>query len=127
MLWQQRDAPQIVRDRLRKVVDDPARIRADVPDGWTPAKGPVATVVGDGTPVSSRGWTREVVRVSVYAADGPTARRLMVALDGALLAPSARSWGCSISASTGVIAVKNSLLGGWISSATYNVATNRKA
>lgn len=115
----------MIRDRLRRAVDPPQMVQAQVPDRWTPKDPPVCTVVSDGTPTTTRGYTAEVVRVTVHARDLPTARRLMVALDGYLLAPVNRL-GLSIKGSTGVIATKDSLLGGAVSSATYTVASNRK-
>ena len=125
MRWQQRDAPQLIRDRLRSVIDPPQAIQAAVPDGWTPRDPPVCTVVGDGTPTTTKGWTAEVVRVTVHARDIAAARRLMVAIDGYLLTPASRL-GLSINGSTGVIATKDSRLGGAVSSATYTVASSRK-
>ncbi|MDO5534162.1 MAG: hypothetical protein Q4F65_05885 [Propionibacteriaceae bacterium] len=124
MRWEQRDAADLVRRVLiRAVVDGHNLVRSEVPAGWTPTSTPVCTVVGDGTPHTTRGWTREVVRVTVYGRYGPQVRQLMTTLDGILLMPRV---GYAISPSTGVIATTNSRLGGWVASATYNVATNRK-
>lgn len=123
--WVQKDAPQLVRDRLRRVVDDPDRVRAQEMR-WTPDDPPYVTVQSDGTPVSSRGWTSELVRITVYAADRVQARRLMAFLDGYIAGPRAAGIGLSIRAATGLILTNDSRHGGgFIASATYQVATNR--
>lgn len=126
MFWVAQDAAQLVRDMLRKLVEDRKRIQFEVPDKWTPAAGPVVTVVSDGTPVSSRGWTREIVRVTVHGSTAVQVRKIMAAIDAALITPTRGSWGFAISPGTGIIVTKDSRLGGWVSSATYNVATSRK-
>lgn len=124
-MWQQVDAPQMVRDVLRRHVPDPETVSATVPDKWTPSKGPHITVVSDGTPVSTRSWTREQVRVTVRAHDGHTARKIMTQIDALLLTPLAAGLMASIQAGAGIIAGPDSKLGGWVSSATYSVASHK--
>lgn len=123
--WQQRDAPQIIRDLLRQHMDTPSAVRADVPDGWTSSSSPVVTVVSDGTGVTSRGYTTELVRVAVHARDVVTARRIMTAIDGFIHNPLKTGWHVNISVATGLMAIKDSHVGGGISSVTYRVTLNR--
>ncbi|PRQ10632.1 hypothetical protein C1Y63_10585 [Corynebacterium sp. 13CS0277] len=124
-LWAQQDAAQRVRNLLRKAFKEKERVRADLPPGWTPAKGPYMTVVSDGTPHTEPGYTREVVRVTVHAHDAPTARKLLVAADAALLSPlQVRLY--RIKAGAGLIVIKDSRVGGWVASATYTVTLGRK-
>lgn len=126
MKWVQPDNAQRVRDWLRKRVDGDGRIRSQVPEKWTPRDGPVVTVVSDGTPISERGYVTEIVRVTVHGVDAPSTRRLMADIDSVLLTPLARlGAGFSITPATGLIVVKDSKLGGWVSSVTYRVTTNR--
>ncbi|PLW01197.1 hypothetical protein [Corynebacterium ulcerans] len=128
MGWVQQDAVGLMLKRLRKFSDSPDRFCAVMPKGWTPAKGPVVVVVSDGTPLSTRGWTRELVRLVVHAHDGPTALRLAQMIDGHLIKPMARSpWAFSLSPATGITPPrKDSRLGGWVTSITYSIALNRK-
>lgn len=125
-IWVQKDGPQLVRDDLRRAIPEPGYVRADMPAGWTPADGPRCTVQSDGTTYSGRGHTKELVRVTVHAQDGPAARRIMQDIDGYLVTPAIHRLGYSISPATGIIAGPDSRLGGWVSSATYGVTTNRK-
>ena len=126
MLWLQRDAAATVRADLRKVIPDKGAVQAMMPAGWTPRDGPVCTVVSDGTPITNQGFTKELVRVTVRAHDGPTARRILTDIDGYLLTPAMHRWGYSISPSTGIIAGPDSRLGGWMASAVYGITMNRK-
>ena len=124
-LWTQRDAAQIIRDGLRSHSDKPNLILSQVPQGWTPDDDPVVTVISDGTPVSTRGWNKEVIRVTVHARDIPTSRKLMSAIDALLLTPMAFSTLVQTSPSTGIIAINDSKIGGGLSSATYNISTSK--
>lgn len=119
----QQDAPLIVRKALREVFEAP--VRSELPDGWTPQQSPVITVVGDGTPHTERAWTRENVRVAVYASDEPTARALAQQIDAYLLDPRYVR-GLSIFPGAGLITARDQKLGGWIAAVTVRAATNRK-
>lgn len=127
MGWVQQDATGLMLRRIRKFTDMPERIVAVLPKGWTPSQGAFVTVTSDGTPISHKSWTRESIRITVHAPDGPTARRLMAAIDGHLLQPMGQApWAFSIRASTGLIVTKDSRVGGWVASAVYSVGLNRK-
>lgn len=119
----QQDAPQIIRDHLRPQITHP--VRTEVPDGWGARDGPVVTVVGDGTPHTEQGWTRENVRIAVYAADSATARDLATTIDAYLLNPR-HVRGLSIYPGTGLITARDQTLGCWIAAVTVRAATNRK-
>ncbi|MGN0095042.1 MAG: hypothetical protein ACI38U_03160 [Corynebacterium sp.] len=120
----QRDAPLEIRKNLRTVIDG-APVRSEIPDGWGPRDGPVVTVVGDGTPAGDRAWTRENVRVCVYAADEPTARATAAFIDSYLLDPH-HVWGFSIHPGAGLIATRDQKLGCWIAAVTVRAASTRE-
>lgn len=124
-VWLQQDAALKVRGRIRRAVEDPARVTTSLPKGWTIRQGPWVTVVSDGTPISGKGNTLETVRVTVHAKDLPTARRIMTSIDGLLLSP-INVLGMGIRAGAGIIAGPDSRVGGAYASATYQVATHRK-
>lgn len=127
--WKQQDAPQIIRDRLRKAFrDDGERIRGSLPDKWTPAQGPTITVAADGPQRSAKGTDRELVRVTVRYLDPHTARKIMTDIDGFLTTPGIQLLGVSIirNRGTGLISGPDSLVGGYFASATYSVGTTRK-
>ncbi|EPD70868.1 hypothetical protein HMPREF1219_00163 [Corynebacterium pyruviciproducens ATCC BAA-1742] len=124
-MWVQADAPQMMRDRLRRVLGTQAElIRTEVPPKWTPKNNPVVTVLPNGTPVTAGAWSEEQVIVTVHGGDGPTVRRIMAALDAAILSP-LHFAGLSVTAGGGLIVTKDSKLGGWVASATYGVRTPR--
>lgn len=125
-LFKQQNAAHRVMEIISQAVPDEELVRAFLPEGWTPRDGPRILVQSDGTPTSSRGWTRELVRVVVHTTDIYTARQLMERIDALLLTPGIHRLGCPISAATGIIAIADSKVGGFVSSATYNVALPRK-
>lgn len=118
------DAPDIIRKWLRTVVQGP-RIRSQLPDGWSPSDGLEVVVVGDGTPVADRGWTRENVRITVHGQYEPEVRALAARIDGALLD---RRYvpGVTISPGPGLIITRDTKLGGFIAAVTVRVAATRK-
>lgn len=124
MTWVQQDAPGIVRQWLRGVVEGP-RVRSALPDKWTPTDGLEVVVVGDGTPVVDRGWTRENVRVTVHGLYEPQVRDMAVRIDGALLD---RRYvpGVTLSPGPGLIITRDEKLGGFIAAVTFRVAATRK-
>lgn len=70
----QQDAPQLVRESLRRLFAD-TPVRSQLPSGWTAADGgPVLTVVSDGTYSAAEPWTRETVRIAAYAETEDLAR-----------------------------------------------------
>ena len=126
MMWVQADAPQMVRDRLRRVLGakNASLVRTEMPPKWTPKNGPVVTVIPNGTPVAAGSWSEEQVLITVHARDGVQARKLMAALDAVMLSP-AHFAGLAVAAGGGLIVGKDSKLGGWVASATYMVRTPR--
>lgn len=119
----QQDAPRIIRQSLRALIAVP--VRSELPSGWSPRDGPAVTVVGDGTPHTELAWTRENVRVCVYAASEPDARQLANLVDAYLLDP-ATVRGLSIFPGAGLIATRDQSLGCWIAAITVRAAANRK-
>lgn len=131
MLWMQQDAPQLIRDKLRKVLEVGSDVvRASVPNKWSPLNGqfPMITVDSDGPQRSERGTDRELVRVTCRMPDLVQSRKLMGEIDAFLTTPGFHFLGVSISRSqgTGLITGPDSLLGGYFASATYSVGTTRK-
>ncbi|MCK7676368.1 hypothetical protein [Corynebacterium pygosceleis] len=124
-LWMQRDAVELVTRTLKRRTDLGDAVVHEVPDGWTPRKGPIVTVVSDGTPVSEKSWTRELVRVTVHAHDRFAARRILVKLDALLLTPGLYL-GANIKPGPGIIAMNTSKLEGGMASAGYRVTQTRK-
>lgn len=116
-MYMQRDAPEMLRGLIRGWVEPSVKVRSELPDGWTVEDDPVVTVVGDGTPSSTRALTAENVRVSVYARFQPAARRLAKLIDAALLDPHT-TWGFSISPGPGLLCVRDEDTGGWVCSVT---------
>lgn len=126
--WEQQDAVGEVIDRLEKVVPNPDQVVEVLPEKWNPRSSPPMVVVqSDGTPVTSKGWTRETVRIRVQARTLPQAMKAMRQLDSFLLTPGLVLLGLSILPGAGIIGGSDSLLGGFYSSATYRVAMPRKA
>lgn len=125
-LWAQQDAAQMVRDLLRKNADDPKMIVAHMPDRWHRGKPAVIVVESDGVSRTSRGFTKEIVRIRVQAKDGPAARKLITLVDAFLTTPSPQRFNIAIRPATGIIAGPDSRIGGWYASATYTVVSNRK-
>lgn len=125
-LFKQQNAAHRVMEILSQAVPDEELVRAFLPEGWTPRDGPRIIVQSDGTPTSSKGWTREFVRVFCQTGDIYSARQLMERIDALLTTPGIHRLGCPISASTGIITIPDSKLGGFVSSATYSVALPRK-
>lgn len=122
IVWVQQDGPQRMRELLRQVMGKSweKRVRAAMPEKWTPADGPVVTVVGDGTPVAQAAWSKEAVRVTVRAESLPRARRILSEIDAYLVTPGFRG-GLGVSAGAGIIALPDSKSGGFMASATYSV------
>lgn len=118
------DAPAVVRGYLRTVVEGIA-FRSSLPGDWSPASGMTATVVGDGTSVSDRGWTRENVRVSVRGSVEPEVRRVAALCDAVLLEPGAVP-GVSVVPGAGMIVTADDEFGGFIASVTVRVAATRE-
>lgn len=118
------DAPLIVRRWLRGVVDG-AEVRSELGDGWAPNQGVQIVVVGDGTPVTDRGWTRENVRVTVHGLHETQVRELAALIDGALL-DRRHVPGVTVSPGPGLIIARDDKLGGFIAAVTFLVAATRK-
>ncbi|MBH5296197.1 hypothetical protein [Corynebacterium ulcerans] len=125
-MWVKQDAVELVLKRLQRAFS-PADIIADnLPPRWTPRDGPRVVIVSDGVPHSSRGWVREVVRITVHCGDLRTANRILDLIDGHLTKPTPTGWAFSIKPATNRVARPDSRIGGYVASAAFNVATNRK-
>lgn len=120
----QQDSEREMIDLLGKAVGNRDIVSATLPDKWTPSKGLRVTVESDGTPISSRGWTRETLRVAVHGFQKSKVSRFMRAIDGYLLSPNYGHF-LAIKPGAGLITVPDSRLGGYVSSATYLVAQPR--
>ena len=123
-MWVQRDAEREMLDLLGDFIGDPGKVTVALPDGWSPAKGDHVTVESDGTPVSSKAWTRETIRVTVHGQNKPRVGRLMRLIDGYILTPRMGHF-LSVKPGAGVLVTPDSLVGGFVASATYRVATPR--
>lgn len=123
-MWVQRDAEQEMLDLLGGYIGDPGKVTVALPDGWSPQKGVHVTVESDGTPVSSRAWTRETIRVTVYGLHKPKVGRLMRLIDAFILTPRMGHF-LSVKPGAGVLVAPDSRVGGFVASATYRVATPR--
>ena len=118
------DAPLIIRRWLRNVVDG-APVRAELPDKWVPTDGLQVVVVGDGTSIADRGWTRENVRVTVHGPYEPQVRAVAALIDGVLLNPR-HVPGLALSPGPGLIISRDEKFGGFIAAVTVRVAAERK-
>lgn len=131
MLWFQQDAPSLVQDLLLQAYgDDGTRIRATLPEKWSPRTGPVpmVTVSSDGVQRSANGTDRELVRVAVHADSLPRARALMAEIDAWLTTPKVETLFFAIhrGKGLGLRVGPNSLNGGFIAACTYAVGTTRR-
>ena len=126
-MWLQRDAPQMVRDALRRAGLPHETVRAELPDNWSKRKNLVVTVNGGGTPDSRRGVTGENVEVRVRAPDMHSARRMMNQIDAFLQNPAQAGWFWQVTPATGLIVLNDSKIGGALASAVYTVTTSRGA
>ena len=95
-----------------------------LPAGWSPDKGVRVTVESDGTPISSRGWTRETLRITVHGKVKSQVTKTMRLVDGFVLSPRQGHF-LSVKPGAGMITTPDSRLGGFMSSATYRVAKPR--
>lgn len=119
----QTDAATAVLEHLQpRVVGAP--VRSSLPHGWSVADGPAVTVTSDGTPVTDRLATREMVRVNVYAEHQPVARDTAAAIDAALLARGAIR-GLLIRPGPGLIVTYDDKMQAFIASVTVSVSDTR--
>lgn len=95
-----------------------------LPAGWSPDKGVRVTVESDGTPISSRGWTRETLRITVHGKVKSQVTKTMRLVDGFVLSPRQGHF-LAVKPGAGMITTPDSRLGGFLSSATYRVAKPR--
>lgn len=123
-MYLQQDVEREMIDLLSKATGAPEMIGVTLPDRWSPGKGVHITVESDGTPVSSRGWTRETLRITVHGKQRSRVSKTMRMVDAFLLSPSSGHF-LSIQPGAGILTVPDSKLGGHMSSATYRVAKPR--
>lgn len=124
-LWGQQDAPQLVRDSLRRSGLPPEMVRADLPEGWSKRKPLAITVVGGGTPDSRIGVTSENVEIRVRGADRNQVRKLLTQIDGYLTTPLSAGWQMQVSPASGMAVVPDSKLGGFVGLLVYRITTHR--
>lgn len=124
-LWVQKDAPQLVRDSLRRGGLPRELVRADLPDGWSKRKPMIVTVVAGGTPDARRGVTGENVEVRVRGADRNQVRKLLSSIDAYLSTPMKRGWHFQVQPASGLAVVPDSKLGGFVGLTVYQITTSR--
>lgn len=120
----QQDTERQIIEMLGEALGDPGRVSYMLPQRWSPKKGAHVTVQSDGTPVVSRGWTRETIRVSVYGEQKQQVGSIMRHIDSYMLSPR-RVHFLSVKPGAGVMVVPDSKVGGFVASATYGVAKPR--
>lgn len=126
-LFMSQDATVKVREFLAQNEAFKKRTSATLPLKYSPQKnGWHVTVQSDGVINGGRGFTVEVVRVTVHSYDIPSATRIMRTIDAGLISFGGR-WKLGVQASTRIITTPDSKLGGYVSSATYNIFVNRIA
>lgn len=115
-IYRQRDAPTIIRDKLRQLIPDVefVAVTDDELDVW---QAPYVTVVGDGTPDSGRATTSENVRATAYAASPREARYIASHVDALLQTPGI-PWGFSITPGPGLLIAADEDTGGYVASVT---------
>lgn len=123
-MFVQQDSEHEMIDLLGKAVDKPDAVSAFLPPKWSPSKGLHITVESDGTPVTSRGWTRETLRIGVHGAKRSQVSKVMREIDGFLMSPNYGHF-LSIKPGMGILTVPDSKLGGFVAAATYRVAKPR--
>lgn len=125
--YRQVDAEQKVRDYIRELVgkENADNVRDQLPDGWSPRKGAIITVQGDGTPTSQTGWTEEIVRVSVHGDERPSVRRIMQDIDMSMQGHHLKMRGVQVTTSMGLLVSPSSLRGGYVASISYRVKYQR--
>lgn len=125
-IWVQKDAPQLVRDSLRRSGLPRNMVRADLPDGWSKRKPMVVTVVGGGTPDTRRGVTGENVEVRVRGMDRNKVRKLLASIDAYMTTPMRAGWFFQVKPASGIAVVPDSKLGGFVGLAVYQITTSRR-
>lgn len=126
-LFMSQDATVKVREFLAQNEAFKKRTSATLPLKYSPQKnGWHVTVQSDGVISGGKGFTVEVVRVTVHSYDIPSATRIMRTIDAGLISFGGR-WKLGVQASTRIITTPDSKLGGYVSSATYNIFVNRIA
>ena len=123
-MYLQQDSEREMIDLLSTATGAPEMIGVTLPDRWSPDKGMRITVESDGTPVSSRGWTRETLRITVHGKQRSQVTRMMRMVDAFIMSPRSGHF-LSIQPGAGILTVPDSKLGGHMSSATYRVAKPR--
>lgn len=123
-MFVQQDSEREMITLLSRALGDFDSVGAFLPEGWSPSKGMFVTVQSDGTPVTSRTWTRETLRVTVHGAVKSQVSRMMRVIDAFILSPWQGHF-LSVKPGIGVMSMPDSRVGGHMSSATYRVAQPR--
>jgi len=125
-IWLLNDHPQLVRERLRVALQGRLEVRDSLPDKFDPRRQPPCiTVVGDGES-GGVGYGRELVRISVHAADKVRARKLLSIIDGVMLNPSIIGWFFGVQPAGGLIVHNDSKKGGAVASTLYKITTSKE-
>lgn len=124
MMLVQRDSEREMIDLLKRAFTTPEIVAHTLPERWTPSKGLRVTVESDGTPVTSRAWVRETVRVTVHGLQKSQVSKVMRLVDAFIMSPFQGHF-LSVKPGAGLITTPDSRLGGYMSTATYRVATPR--
>ncbi|WP_293953076.1 hypothetical protein [uncultured Corynebacterium sp.] len=120
-IFEQRNAPEIIRRGLRVLLPD-HRFLAQTNPGMDPFTDPYVTVISAGSPGGSSVTDSENVHITVYAGYEPVARDLAVLIDGLLLSPSI-DWGFSISPGPGLITAPDDATKGFLAAITVVAAS----
>ena len=120
-IFEQRNAPEIIRRGLRVLLPD-HRFLAQTNPGMDPFTDPYVTVISAGSPGGSAVTDSENVHVTVYAGYEPDARDLAVLIDGLLLNPSI-DWGFRISPGAGLVTAPDDATKGFLAAITVVAAS----
>lgn len=115
-IYVQRDAPEIIRNKLRPLFPD-VRFLSKTKPTLDPFTETYVTVKNAGTPRHQRAVSSENILVTVYAGYEPVARKLAAQIDALLLNPTL-AWGFSISPGPGLSVVADEDTGGYVASVT---------
>lgn len=120
-IFQQRNAPTLIRQGLRHLLPDYLFLAVTNPT-LDALKETFVTVVGAGTPGGALATSSENVHVTVYASNEPLAREVASTIDGLLLSPDV-DWGFTINPGGGLITAPDPATGGYLAAVTVIAAS----
>lgn len=115
-IFQQLDAPAMIRQGLRHLLPD-YRFLARTNPELDPLEAAFVTVISAGVRGGSAVTSSENVHVTVYAADLHSAREIATVIDGLLLDPHIE-WGFFMSPGAGLVVSPDDSTGGFVASVT---------